>query len=105
MIIVIPGTDSSGKQVATKIVDFGLLWGFVYVQVQGPGTVFLAATQGELLAPASGGILNGMQINANTNLTAPVPLKWVGQLWATSSGGSVAPVAMDVQILPQGGQA
>lgn len=104
MIIQIPGNDSSGKQVATKLVDFGSNWGFVYVQVQSPGTVFLAATNGELLAPASGGIPNGMQINANTNLTAPVPLKWTGQLWATSSGGSTAPVLMDVQLLPQGAQ-
>jgi len=76
--------DGTGKPATQQIARFSG-WTYLYIQVQGPGTVRLAATERELMSPAAGAgsPLNGLQVTA---LDGIVAFRWKGALWGIGSG-------------------
>lgn len=79
--------DGAGKPATQQIAQFRE-WTYFYVQVFGPATLRLAATERELITPVPPSPLNGLQIVAADGI---VPFRWKGALWGIGSGpGTIA---------------
>lgn len=81
MIKIFDIADGAGKPATQQIAKLAD-WTYLYVQVIGPNTLRLAATERELITPVVAP-LNGLQIAAVDGI---VPLRWKGALWGIGSG-------------------
>lgn len=82
--------DSNGAPYARKLGTFKT-WTRVFIQVQGPETVFFGNIPQDLQAPVVNG-RQGLQVTAANGL---LNFWWIGDFWITAS----APVAIEFQAV------